>query len=157
MVKSIIPYIDVANENENSLIEKALAFENQGADELYISNFTNKEEDVEKFLLTTKKLIKTIDLPVTIGVYVKRFEDVKKAFYTGAKAVVMQYNTLIDPSVIKESIQRFGDQQIIVEVCNENDMNVVIESGVRYILCNQLEDQMKTILCNAKVNAYIRK
>jgi phosphoribosyl-ATP pyrophosphohydrolase/phosphoribosyl-AMP cyclohydrolase len=73
------------------------------------------EIEREEFLLTVKKVVKAVDIPVMIGFYVKRFEDVKKAFYTGAVRVVIPYKKLADSKVIKEASDRFGKDKIVIE------------------------------------------
>ena len=60
-----------------------------------------------------------IDIPFMVGMYTGRFEDVKKAFYTGADKVVIKYEICPDESVIKESVGRFGSDKIMIEVDEE--------------------------------------
>lgn len=62
-----------------------------------------------------KTLVKTVDIPVLIGCFVNRFEDIKKAFYTGATKVVVPYAKIKDEIVIKEAVDRFGTDNIVVE------------------------------------------
>lgn len=122
-VKKIIPYINAENELEESVIKNAIAYEKNGADELFIYNYSSVEIEREEFLLTIKKVIKAIDIPVIIGCYVKRFEDVKKAFYTGAIRVVIPYAKLSDVNVVKEAANRFGNDKIIIEFNASNEQN----------------------------------
>ncbi|MDD5935107.1 MAG: bifunctional phosphoribosyl-AMP cyclohydrolase/phosphoribosyl-ATP diphosphatase HisIE, partial [Clostridiales bacterium] len=114
-VKKIIPYINAENELEESVVKGAIAYERNGADELFIYNYSSEEIEREEFLLTVKHVVKAVDIPVIIGCYVKRFEDVKKAFYTGAVRVVIPYAKLADETVIKEASDRFGKDKIVVE------------------------------------------
>ena len=114
-MKKIIPYINAENELEESVIKGAIAYERNGADELFIYNYSIVDMEREEFLLTVKKVVKAVDIPVMIGFFVKRFEDVKKAFYTGAVRVVLPYTKLADENVIKEASNRFGNDKIVVE------------------------------------------
>ncbi len=114
-MKKIIPYINAENELEDSVVKNAMSYERNGADELIIYNYSLVETEREEFLLTVKKVIKAVDIPVMIGFCVKRFEDVKKAFYTGAVRVVIPYKKLSDNAVIKEASDRFGKDKIVVE------------------------------------------
>lgn len=138
-VKKIIPYINAENELEDSVIKIALAYEKNGADELFIYNYSSVELEREEFLLTVKKVVKAVDIPVMVGCYVKRFEDVKKAFYTGAVRVVIPYAKLNDLSVIKEASDRFGKDKLVIEfdASTENDEGAL--SG------EHLVDQMKEL------------
>lgn len=61
-------------------------------------------------------MIKQIDIPLLAGCFAARFEDIKKAFYTGAARVVVPYDKLADLSVLKEGAQRFGEDKLIVEL-----------------------------------------
>ena len=122
-MKKIIPYINAENELEDSVVKNAIAYERNGADEIFIYNYSIVEAEREEFLLTVKKVVKAIDIPVIIGFYVKRFEDVKKAFYTGAIRVVIPYIKLANEAVIKEASERFGKDKIMVEFdeCREKN------------------------------------
>lgn len=138
MKKRIIPQICVNHEPNLLLVQKAEDYENHGADELYVCDFRQEEQIQEQFLLMTKAIVKSVDIPVIIGVAVKRFEDVKKAFYTGAKGVVLSYAELPNPEVVEESIQRFGKEQIIVEIEDTVSDAVIVtlkKAGVSQIMC----------------------
>ncbi|HIU67084.1 MAG TPA: bifunctional phosphoribosyl-AMP cyclohydrolase/phosphoribosyl-ATP pyrophosphatase, partial [Candidatus Caccomorpha excrementavium] len=111
--KKIIPYIYAENELPQSIAAKAAAYEEAGADELFIYNFSALEQDQEEFLKAVKAVCKEVEIPVLIGCLVRRFEDVKKAFYTGAAQVVIPYARLADKSVIREASMRFGKDKIL--------------------------------------------
>ena len=114
-MKKIIPYINAENELEESIIKKAVDYERNGADELFIYNYSTVESEREEFLLIVKRVVKSVDIPVMCGCYVSRFEDVKKAIYTGAIRVVIPYCKLADQEVVKEASDRFGKDKIIIE------------------------------------------
>lgn len=124
--KKIIAYVNAENETAESVIKKALAYEQNGADELFLYNYSVNEAEREEFLHTVKDITKQIDIPLIIGCYVKRFEDIKKAFYTGAVAVTMPYSKLADLSVIKEGADRFGKDKMIIEL----DASTQMESAL---------------------------
>lgn len=154
MYKKIIPYINCENELQANIISEAIQYETAGADELYVFNFSNDEASKEEFLMVVKELTKQIDIPIYIGCYVKRFEDVKKALYTGASYVIIQDNKLNDFSVLKESSDRFGKDKIILELQNYKDIlnkefiDRIIEFGVYGLLLKHVEltnDVLETI------------
>ncbi|ABX43142.1 phosphoribosyl-ATP diphosphatase [Lachnoclostridium phytofermentans ISDg] len=115
MYKKIIANINAENELEDSVIKRALAYEQNGADEIFIYNYSILEKEREEFLLTVKAIVKKVEIPVMIGYLAKRFEDIKKAFYTGASKVVLPYCKLTDISILKEGSDRFGKDKIILE------------------------------------------
>lgn len=154
MYKKIIPYINCENELQANIISEAIQYETAGADELYVFNFSMDEASKEEFLMVVKELTKQIDIPVYIGCYVKRFEDVKKALYTGASYVIIQDNKLNDFSVLKESSDRFGKDKIVLELQNYKDIqnkeftDKLIEVGVYGVLLKHVEltsDVLETI------------
>ncbi|HCL02170.1 MAG TPA: bifunctional phosphoribosyl-AMP cyclohydrolase/phosphoribosyl-ATP pyrophosphatase, partial [Lachnoclostridium phytofermentans] len=137
MYKKIIAYINAENELEESVINRALAYEQNGADELLIYNYSILEKEREEFLFTVKTIVKKIEIPVMIGYCAKRFEDIKKAFYTGATKVVLPYCKLTDISILKEGSDRFGKDKIILEF----DASAEKNDGIL-----QREDLIKDIL-----------
>lgn len=117
--KKIIPYINGENETATNIVKLAEEYCFAGADELFLYNYSKIESEREEFLATLKKIDKLIDIPFMVGMYTGRFEDVKKAFYTGADKVVIKYEICPDESVIKESVGRFGSDKIMIEVDEE--------------------------------------
>ncbi len=117
--KKIIPYINGENETAANIVKLAEEYCFAGADELFLYNYSKIESEREEFLATLKKIDKLIDIPFMVGMYTGRFEDVKKAFYTGADKVVIKYEICPDESVIKESVGRFGSDKIMIEVDEE--------------------------------------
>lgn len=114
--KQIIPYIYAENEVQANVIRLAQRYETMGADELFIYNYATDEASREEFLETARQIDKTIDIPFTIGIYVDRFEDIKKALYTGAKHVVVKEEITENWDAVKEGTDRFGNDKIVVEL-----------------------------------------
>ena len=86
--KKIIPFINGENEVESNVVSQAEAYCFAGADQIFIYNYSKIEKDREEFLHTLKEVANHIDIPFFVGMYVGRFEDAKKAFYTGAGSVL---------------------------------------------------------------------
>lgn len=114
--KKIISYIDAQNELEANIIRLALNYDNNGADEILLFDYSTDDESKEKILAAAKNITKEVDIPLNIGLYVSRFEDVKKAIYTGANKVIIKHSLMKDKSVIKEATDRFGFDKIIIEI-----------------------------------------
>ena len=81
--KKIIPFINGENELSSSIVSLADKYSCEGADSLYLYNYTGDEASHEEFLHTLRTIEKDIDIPFIAGVHVNRFEDAKKALYTG--------------------------------------------------------------------------
>ena len=114
--KKLIPFINGENELAANVVTMAEDYCFAGADELFLYNYSKITEEREEFLATLKEIDKKIDIPFIVGMYAARFEDVKKAFYTGADRVVVKYEICPDEGVIKEAAARFGEDKILVEV-----------------------------------------
>lgn len=114
--KKIIPYINAETEVSANVIKQAQAYANTGADELFLYNYSRDEKSREEFLSLAKEITKCIDLPVIVGTYVKRLEDIKKAIYTGAASIMVKYSMLENKAVLKEAADRFGGDKIKVEL-----------------------------------------
>ncbi|MBR6228538.1 MAG: bifunctional phosphoribosyl-AMP cyclohydrolase/phosphoribosyl-ATP diphosphatase HisIE [Eubacterium sp.] len=115
-MKKVVPFINAESEFANKVLLRAEQYSHAGADELFIYNYSKMESDREEFIATMKKLEETVDIPFIIGMYVSRFEDIKKAFYTGAYRVVIKYDIMPDKSVLAEAVGRFGQDKLIIEI-----------------------------------------
>ena len=134
MYKKIISYLNCDDKNRDNILSYGSQIDKNGVDELYVYNGTKNEISRDEFLDDIKILIKNIDIPVLIGTYVKRFEDIKKALYTGAKYCVINYTSLEDKEVIIEGSKRFpnriildlseGDIQSVSNTMNLVDVNL---------------------------------
>ncbi len=114
--KKLVPFINAESEFPEKVIARAEKYGFAGADELFIYNYSKMESDREEFIATMKKLEAVIDIPFVVGMYVNRFEDVKKAFYTGAARVVIKHEIMPDKAVLDEAVGRFGADRIIIEI-----------------------------------------
>ncbi len=113
--KQIIAYINAENETAESVLRRAEEYERNGADGLFLYNYTVVETEQEEFLHTARQAVKQSEFPVLLGCRVRRFEDIKKALYTGAAKVVMPF-TGLDSTVLKEGAGRFGSEKLVVEL-----------------------------------------
>lgn len=123
MNKKIIPYINAENEISGNVLRLAQQYENDGADEIFVYNYTEDEASREEFLLLLRELSKTIDIPFLAAASVTRFEDIKKIFYTGAAKVVVKgaYSRL--EAVVREGMHRFGKENLIIEIDAKGDFS----------------------------------
>lgn len=116
MYKKIIPYINCENELGKNIIKDCVRYDNIGADELFLYNYSYDDESRTEFINTIREIVKTVEIPVNVGIYVESFEDIKKAFYTGARRIVIKQAICKDLSVIKEGADRFGYDKLILEI-----------------------------------------
>ena len=110
--KEIIAYLNAETEYSNVVLEQAIEYEQMGIDGLYIYNYDEDRKVQADFIATMKLIIKRVDIPVYIGVAVKKFEDIKKALYTGASYCVVNYSADLDKKALEQGIDRFGKDKI---------------------------------------------
>ena len=163
--KKIIPYINAENEIPTNVTLLAKSYANGGADELFLYNYSKDEKSREEFLSLVKELTKVIDIPILIGSYIKRLEDVKKAIYTGAAAAMIKYSLLENKSIIKEATERFGSDKIMVEldmlecIDTEEDLcHILSEDKIGTVLIKHvaISEQTKVKIENLPINTIIR-
>jgi len=135
--KKIISYINAENEITESVIKRATRYDRAGADALFVYNYSVLESEREEFFLALRQIIKQVDIPVLIGCCIGRFEDIKKALYTGAKQVVIPYEKLSDPHLIKEGADRFGKDKLLIE------LNAADEKYAAPLILDDIVKEMK--------------
>lgn len=130
--KKLIPFINAENEVGNSVISLADRYSCEGADGLYLYNFTGDDASREEFLAVVRQIEKQIDIPFVVGIYVERFEDAKKALYTGASKVVIRKALLPEEKELKEIIARFGRDRLAIEIDMKADFQTAEQLDVFY-------------------------
>lgn len=161
--KKIIPFINAENEVENNVVSLASAYAFNGADELYIYNYAKSEQEREEFLATLKRVGKEVDIPFMAGCYVNRFEDVKKALYTGAASVVIKKEILKCPQAVEEASKRFGKEKLFLEVaeseCFGEDMQKTMgKLGIGGLVLKHVNtgEKLKSMLMKLDTQVIIR-
>lgn len=168
MKKSIYAYINAETEYRSNVIEKAKSYEQNGADGLYVYNYDAGEHEQSAFLETVREIMKETDIPLMIGCVVKRFEDVKKALYTGAEAVVVRYGTDFPKEEIVKAIDRFGKKSVFIEFNTDPDtsrkeyedsdlLNSLKELGVAgFVFKHIVPDKVKKYVSESPLPVMIR-
>ena len=122
--KKIIAFINAENEFPANVISLAEKYSSEGADGLFIYNYTGDEASREEFLMTARRIGRQTDIPFMIGIYIDRFEDAKKALYTGASKVVIRRALFPGSDELDKITSRFGRDKLAVEI----DMKVDFHS-----------------------------
>lgn len=100
-------------------------YSDNGADELFIYDLSETDEDHERTIHIIKEVSRIVDIPIITGGRVKRLEDVKKYLYAGASAACLDVSIDENLDLIKESSDRFGSEKIYAYL---PDMNYVARS-----------------------------
>lgn len=96
----------------DSFEENAVYYDNCGADELYYYDEESFEEGAEGNTKIIKAICRHADIPVNVMSKVKRFEDVKKMIYAGAKRVIIPTEGYDNLEAVREASDRFGADRI---------------------------------------------
>ena len=123
--KKLVPFINAENEMASSVVHLADRYSCQGADGLYLYNFSGDDKSREEFFATIREAEKQIDIPLMVGVYVSRFEDAKRALYTGASQVVIRKALLPEEEELQQIFERFGKNKLAIEI----DMKVDFQTA----------------------------
>ena len=162
--KKIIPFINAENELASSVVQLADRYSCEGADGLYLYNFTGDEASHEEFLSTLRKIEKEIDIPFIAGVYVNRFEDAKKALYTGASQVVIRKTMLPVEKELHEILSRFDKDKLALEIDMQRDfqtaeqINAFYEMGFGTVILKHVElsEKFQSVVAQCKPQILIR-
>ncbi len=170
MEKKIIPWIVYDRDNAEEFLKQGAEFEAYGADELYIKCGSKDYSEKEEFLKASGELAKQVDIPIIINYHLERFEDVKKALYTGAKAMAVnawdfmedsssvgagEIEELTTVKALKEASARFGKDRIYL-VINEKTENSLIESVKEFVSAIIVDNSWKDFVTKSELPVYIQ-
>lgn len=130
--KKIISCIDAENEVASHVIQMADRYSCEGADAIFLYNYTGDAASHEEFLKTARAIDRSIDIPFLIGTYTERFEDVKKAFYTGASQVVIRKALLPVQKELDQILARFDRDKLAIEIDMMHDFHTAEQLNAYY-------------------------
>ncbi len=128
LAKRIIPCLDVkdgrvvkgvqfvALRDAGDPVEAALAYDAQGADELVFLDITASHEARDIMLDVVRRTADGIYMPLTVGGGLRSVDDVRRLLRAGADKVSLNTAALERPALIREAVERFGSQCIVVAI-----------------------------------------
>jgi imidazole glycerol-phosphate synthase subunit HisF len=128
LAKRIIPCLDVKDgrvvkgvrfvdlRDAGDPVEAALAYDSQGADELVFLDITASHEARDIMLDVVRRTAEGIYMPLTVGGGIRSVDDVRRLLRAGADKVSLNTAALERPEVIREAVERFGSQCIVVAI-----------------------------------------
>jgi len=128
LAKRIIPCLDVKDgrvvkgvrfvdlRDAGDPVEAALAYDVQGADELVFLDITASHEARDTMLDVVRRTAEGIYMPLTVGGGIRSVDDVRRLLRAGADKVSLNTAALERPTVIREAVERFGSQCIVVAI-----------------------------------------
>ena len=94
-------------------VDVALAFEQQGADELTmidVSTGGNRGEVLEQVL---QKVSGKVFIPITAGGGVRDRQDIKRMLSAGADRVMLNTAAILNPDLVLEAVEHFGSEALV--------------------------------------------
>jgi len=103
-------------------VEAARAYAEGGAHEIAFLDITATVEKRPTMFDVLAKVTAAVDVPVAVGGGIKQLADVEAALDAGASAVSISSAAWRDADMVKEAVERFGSEKIIIAIdVDEND------------------------------------
>jgi imidazoleglycerol phosphate synthase cyclase subunit len=96
--------------------ERALVYEQQGADELVILDVSATPEGRRTRTDTVRAVREVLSIPLTVGGGVRSAEDAGRLLGAGADKVGVNTQAVRDPAILTELAERFGRQCTVVAI-----------------------------------------
>lgn len=102
------------------VFEAAKKYNDCGVDKILFFDLSDDEEEHRLNLQTIKKLNRDLEIKTCLAGNIKRFEDIKNAFYMGCRQVMLNGSKLGSIALAEKASRRFGKDRILVSVENVN-------------------------------------
>ncbi|MBN1786075.1 MAG: imidazole glycerol phosphate synthase subunit HisF [Candidatus Methanofastidiosa archaeon] len=128
LAKRIIPCLDVRDgrvvkgtnfvniRDAGDPVELGKRYDEQNADELVFLDITASYEERGTTIKMVREVAKQIFIPFTVGGGIGSIDAIEKILKSGADKVSINTAAVQNPTIIKESSERFGSQCIVVAV-----------------------------------------
>ena len=128
LAKRIIPCLDVtggrvvkgtnfvALRDAGDPVELAMAYDQQGADELVFLDITASSDDRAPLLDVITRTAERCFMPLTVGGGVRTVTDIRALLQSGADKVSINTAAVNRRGFVKEAAEKFGDQCIVVAI-----------------------------------------
>ena len=128
LAKRVVPCLDVKDgrvvkgvrfvdlRDAGDPVEAALAYDAQGADELVFLDITASHEARDTMLDVVRRTAEGIYMPLTVGGGIRSVDDVRRLLRAGADKISLNTAALERPALIREAVERFGSQCIVVAI-----------------------------------------
>ncbi len=143
LAKRIIPCLDIKDgrtvkgihfenlQDAGDPVELALAYSQQGADELVFLDISATNEKRRTLVKLVTEIARQINIPFTVGGGISSVKDVQLLLQAGADKISINSAAVKDPSLITELAKQFGSQCIVAAIDTkfENDNWFVYLNG----------------------------
>lgn len=144
--KRIIPCLDIKDgrvvkgvqflelKDAGNPVELASFYSKKGADELVFLDISATLEKRKTLVEMVKQLAEKINIPFTVGGGIQSVEDARLLLESGADKISINSAAVLNPSLITEIAQAFGNQSVVVAIDIKkvyNDWFVFIKGGTQ--------------------------
>ena len=145
LTKRIIPCLDVKEgrvvkgtnfvglRDAGDPVERAAAYDIEGADELVFLDITATFEERKGMLDVIRKTAGQVFMPLTVGGGISSVEDIRNALLAGADKTSLNSAAVKNPQLIADGARMFGSQCIVLAIdarrCGENKWEVYVQGG----------------------------
>ena len=128
LTKRIIPCLDIKDgrtvkgvnfeniRDAGDPVELAIAYAQQGADELVFLDITASHEDRGIMLDVVRRTAEQVFMPLTVGGGIRTLEDIRVLLQAGSDKVSINSTACKNPEFVKQAAERFGSQCIVVNI-----------------------------------------
>ena len=128
LTKRIIPCLDVKDgrvvkgvsfvelRDAGDPVECAVAYEEQGADELVFLDITASHEARKTIVDVVERTAAKVFMPLTVGGGISTLDDIRTLLRAGADKVSINTSAVKDPDFVRLASDRFGSQCIVVAI-----------------------------------------
>ncbi len=128
LTKRIIPCLDVKDgrvvkgvsfvelRDAGDPVECAVAYEEQGADELVFLDITASHEGRKTIIDVVERTAAELFMPLTVGGGISTIDDIRALLCAGADKVSINTSAVNDPEFVRLASERFGSQCIVVAI-----------------------------------------
>ena len=128
LAKRVIPCLDVSGgrvvkgvnfkelRDAGDPVELAKLYDGMGADELTFLDISASVEERNTTLEIVTKTAEQVFIPLTVGGGIRKVSDVDQLLRAGADKVSVNTAAILNPNLINEVADRFGDQVLVLSV-----------------------------------------
>ncbi len=102
------------------VFEAAKTYNDCGVDKILLFDLSDDDEEHRVNLQTIKKLNRNLEIKTCVAGNIRRFQDIKQAFYMGCRQVMLNGSKWGSIALAEEASKRFGKDRIMVSVENVN-------------------------------------
>jgi len=111
-------------------VAAARAYSEGGADEIAFLDITATIEGRRTMFDVLEKVAAVVQVPLTVGGGIKSIGDIEQALKSGATRVSISSAAYREPEMVREAVQRFGSERIVIAIDADENRDLPSEREV---------------------------